>query len=124
MTRIKMIVAALIAAFFLAAPVASANVVRNGSTFTEVDHPCSCWSTIDGYQFTGIPYSPYIRDVFLKLPASTPTAVDIWWELRSDPNYLSLPAVTSGSVESTVSGTVDEDPPADDEEAPARSSWG
>jgi hypothetical protein len=111
LTPTKRFLSAIVTAVVLAVAIpatASADVVRNGNTFTAVPSYCSCWSTIDGYQFYGIPYSPFVRDVFLKLPVTTPVAVDIWWELRSNPKYLALPPVTSGSVEIVVSGEVED----------------
>jgi hypothetical protein len=113
----KRIILALTATITLAlTSAASADVTRSGNTFTATPAYCGCWTTIDGYIFNGIPYSPYIRDVFLRLPASTPVVVSgddtgIWDLLRQDPSYLSLPPVTSGSVDVTVSGDVE---PGDD----------
>ena len=83
----------------LAAPVAHADIVRQGNTFTQTTSPCSCVTTIDGYLFTGMPYydaSPAVD-----------SAVELWWMLASDPGYQPLPPVTSVSTTSTVSGTVD-----------------
>jgi hypothetical protein len=112
-------VVAIFAGVFTAS--AFAGVTRSGNTFTASPSYCSCWTTIDGYEFKGIPYSPFIRDVFLRLPASTPVVVDgtdtgIWDLLRKDPKYLSLPPVTSGSVEVVVSGEVLEETNVDDPE--------
>lgn len=107
--------AAVVVAALVIPSAASADVVRSGNTFTATPAYCSCWSTIDGYVFNGIPYSDYIRDSFLGLPASTPVVVagdntGIWDILSKDPSYMSLPPVTSGSVDTTVSGTVGEPP--------------
>lgn len=135
----KRIIGAIAAVLALSVPGvlaagASADVVRTGNTFTAQPAYCSCWSTIDGYEFVGIPYSPFVRDVFLNLPASTPVVVDgdntgIWDRLRADASYLSLPPVTSGSVQVDVGGTVEDDGTGGDggdseEGDDSRSSWG
>lgn len=80
--------------------------------------PSVCSSAIDGYTFTGIPYSPFVRDVFLRLPATTPTAVDVWRAIRSEPGYRPGAPVRAVSGEATVSGEVD------GTVDPNRSSWG
>jgi hypothetical protein len=114
MKRLALLAITAIAALAAIAPAtAGADVVRSGNTFTATPSYCSCWSTVDGYVFDGIPYSPFVRDVFLHLPAGTPVVVDgentgIADKLRASPDYLSLPPVTSGSVQTTVSGTVED----------------
>jgi hypothetical protein len=131
--KIKLLLAAIAASalFGAAATGASADIVRNGSVFTATPSYCSCWSTQDGYQFVGIPYSPYIVN-WLGLPADTPVVVNgentgIADLLRADPNYQPLPPVTSGSVTVDVGGTVEDtsgdDPPAEEAQE-TRSSWG
>ena len=92
---------------------ASADVVKTSShSYAAVPATANAVTTIDGYLFTAMPYyngSPAVD-----------SAVEVWWALEADPNYLSLPPIKSISADTTVSGTV---PPPDDDEA-ARSSWG
>ena len=71
--------------------------------------PSVCVSSIDGYTFTGIPYSPYVRDVFLQLPASTPVATDLWFDLRAQPGYTPGAPVYAVSGTVTITGTVGDD---------------
>jgi hypothetical protein len=105
---------ALVLALFVAAPaVASAEVtlpagvVQAGpTTFVAQPTLCSCQNAIDGYSFAGMPYSPFVRDSFLKLPATDPTAIDVWSLLRSQPDYQPGAPIYSVSVSTTVSGTV------------------
>jgi hypothetical protein len=137
---VPLIAAALVAlAAAFAAPVASADVTRSGKVFTASPAYCSCWTTQSGYEFVGIPFSEAQRDGFLSylhLGSDVPTVfggqnADGSWhnglmdELRADPSFEpGLPAVTSGSVQTTVSGTVEDgDTPVDDGDG-LRSSWG
>jgi len=110
---VKRIITILTAAVAFAVPsAASAGIVRSGNTFTASPAVCSCVTTIDGYVFSGVPY--YAPE------GTADSAVELWLALRADPAYLSLPPVTSVSVDSTVSGEVEDD---GDVQA-ARSSWG
>ena len=121
--RITRLVAAAAAAvtLALAAPaVASATQVVlppgvQGSGFVFQAQPslCSCVSTIDGYMFSGFPYSSWTRDwlrsVGVNIPADAPTVVDLWFDLRAQPGYVPGTPITSISTTSTVSGTVGDD---------------
>jgi hypothetical protein len=67
-------------------------------TFAAVPQLANNVTTIDGYVFVGFPYYD---------PSGGPSAVGTWLKLLADPDYASLPPVTSISVDSEVSGTVD-----------------
>lgn len=111
MKNIKTLLLALVAAASLCGFVATgarADIVREGNTFNANPAYCSCWSTVDGYVFNGIPYSPFVRDVFLGLPSDTPVVTDMMDALRADPNYTPLPPVTSVGGEVTIGGTVED----------------
>ena len=96
-------------------------------TFGAVPPIANGTHTIDGYVFLGMPYyydpesmwaNPGKPDKWKVAPIS---AVDTWLKLLADPNYASLPPVTSISVDIEVSGTVEEpvrepDSPIDAEE--------
>ncbi|WP_028058386.1 hypothetical protein [Candidatus Solirubrobacter pratensis] len=73
-------------------------VKLDSRTFVAVPQLAIGAHTIDGYVFGGMPY-------YNPAPDSI-SAVTIWWKLLADPSYASLPPVTSISVETTVSGTV------------------
>jgi hypothetical protein len=106
---ITLIVATLIIAACAAVPAtASAEVVqRDSRTYAEVPAVCSCVATIDGYVFTGMPYSPFVAHLFGY--DDNATAADLWSDLASKPGYVSNPPVTSISTATTVSGTVEDD---------------
>lgn len=103
MKRLAAAVAA-VACLIVAAP-ASADITQTGNRFTAQPSYCSCVSTIGGWVFQGIPYSPFVRDSFLRLPAGTPTAVDLYFDLGL--YRTPLPPVTSVSTTIEVGGTVD-----------------
>jgi hypothetical protein len=68
----------------------------NSATFVQTVNPCSCSVTIDGYSFIGMPY----------YDGTTKSAVGLWFELLSQPGYVSYPPIKSVSTTTTVSGTV------------------
>lgn len=115
----KRLITSVVAALALVVPsVASADVVRSGNVITEVPATANGITTIDGYVFAGMAYydaSPAVD-----------SAVEFWWALEADPNYVSLPPVTSISTTAPVSGTVEPEATATPEATPepARSSWG
>lgn len=83
----------------VSAPAANAEITRSGRTFTQSPPTANAITTIDGYVFAGLPY--------YNPSSAADSAVELWWELRADPAYLSLPPVTSISADVTVSGTVE-----------------
>jgi len=94
-----------------------AHVVKvDDRTFAAVPQIVSGKTTIDGYIFVGMPYyydlasqvaSPTDPSKWVPAPIN---AVDTWLKLLADPNYASLPPVTSISVEAEVGGTVEPEP--------------
>lgn len=118
--RLSIALAAI--AIALAAPgVASAAVTlppgvvqTSGTTFAyAAPGSCSCVTAIDGYVFSGFPYSPYVRDWLRSqgMPAPDATAVDLWLDLKAQPGYTPGAPITSISTTATVTGTVN-DPPS------------
>lgn len=103
---------------------ASAGIVRSGNTFTAVPATASASIGIDGYRFVNMPYyAPVKPDRSNDVNGdgwADDCAVGLWRLLYADPAYQPLPPVTSVSVDSTVSGEVEDD---GDVQA-ARSSWG
>jgi hypothetical protein len=67
-------------------------------TFAAVPQLANNVTSLDGYVFVGFPYYD---------PSGGPSAVGTWLKLLADPDYASLPPVTSISVDSEVTGTVD-----------------
>lgn len=124
MKRTLTSIVATIAAFAAIATSASADVTRSGNTFTASPSECSCSMVYGGYSFYGIAPNPTVVSLF-GLPSDSVTVSDLIDTLRSDPDFgkVTQQVQTSVSVDTTVSGTVEEDP-ADDAATPARSSWG
>jgi hypothetical protein len=80
-------------------PASSINIVKvDDHTFEAQPHVSNTLTTIDGYLFIGMPY-------YDESPAID-SAVELWWKLAADPNYVPLPPITSVGVDTTVGGTV------------------
>lgn len=112
--KIKAMAAAVLAAVAMAVVPAARveaatlppGVVHSGNGYVQLQNPCNCIVTIDGYLFGGLSYVE---------------AATLWMDLYDDPGYVSLPPITSITLPVIVSGTVNppdpppDDPPADDE---------
>lgn len=73
-------------------------ITRSGNTFVMTPATANAVTTIDGYVFDDMPYYDGSDAV--------DSAVEIWWALYADPNYVPLPPVTSIGVSTTVGGVV------------------